>query len=375
MKTTGHQITPTVVLLALIGGLCSDCLGKPDMQVNGCMAVVSKDFSRWSEGGFLVLNDRDVLLAVTGYTQWNHDSSPANIYGFWSHDGGVTWTPQEKAPLLQDAKSLGMYNVMSVSLVKLKSGDVLMSFFAYKEFQKHQGTYVKRSTNDARSWGKARLVAPDKVGMPGRSFQLANGRIILPISGGVAYSDDNGQTWNTGLCPTDTGCEATVVPLQDRRLLLFMRNGTGQILKSYSQDDGTTWGTMMPTGIPSPASMCTLTRLQNGDILLIFNRVKDPSEIKGPWPRHRLCTMISKDEGQSWRHLRLLDGGDEFSEILKITMASVATIGKDGIIVAWSRSPMQSKNHYMNLYDYRIRKFNLAWLYAGDDPTTYAAPK
>jgi hypothetical protein len=132
---------------------------------------------------------------------------------------------------------------------------------------------------------------------------------------------------------------------------------------------------MMPTGIPSPASMCTLARLQNGDILLIFNMVKDPSEIKGPWPRHRLCTMISKDEGQSWRHLRFLDGGDEFSEILKITMASVATIGKDGLIAAWSRSPAQSKNHYMNLYDYRIRRFNLAWLYAGDDPTTYAAPK
>ena len=120
MKTRSPSIIPSIVCLILVSGPASDCQGEPDMQVNGCVAVVSKDFSRWSEGGFLVLNDRDILLAVTGYTQWNHDSSPANIYGFWSHDGGVTWTPQEKAIMLQDAKSLGMYNIMSVSLLKLK---------------------------------------------------------------------------------------------------------------------------------------------------------------------------------------------------------------------------------------------------------------
>ena len=29
----------------------------------------------------------------------------------------------------------------------------------------------------------------------------------------------------------------------------------------------------------------------------------------------------------------------------------------------------------MNLYDYRIRKFNLDWLYAGNDPMAYETPE
>jgi photosystem II stability/assembly factor-like uncharacterized protein len=366
---------PTLLPCIVMAGACAACFAEPDMQLNSCVAVVSQDISRWSEGGFLVLNDRDVFLAVTGYTQYNHDSSPANIYGFWSHDGGITWTPQEKAILLQDAEGLGMHNIMSVGLVKLASGDVLMTFYGYKRYRRLHGTFVMRSCDGAKTWSRARFISEGSVSMPGRSFQLPSGRVIVPIRGGVLYSDDDGKTWDRGLCPADRHREATVVPLEDGRLLLFMRNTSGQIVRSYSRDDGGTWGPMMPTGIPSPCSMCTLTRLQNGDIMVIFNMVRDRSAIDGAWPRHRLCTMISRDEGQSWGHLRFLDGGDHFEEVLKITMATATTIGEDGAIVAWSRSPKQSKEHYRNLYDYRIRKFNLEWLYAGDDPTHYTPPK
>jgi len=365
---------PLVVAAWLLSLTSANVGAAPDMQVNGCVAVVSKDFTRWSEGGFLVLDENNILLAVTGYTGWNHDHSPANIYAFRSHDGGRSWTPQEKAILIQEAAEIGMVNVMSVSLLKLHNGNVLMTFFAYGEAGRRGGMFVKRSTDHAQTWSKARCVDPESIPMPGRSFQLPTGRIVVPISGGVEYSDDDGRSWHRSLCPQTGGNETSVVPLKDGRLLLFMRNSTGQILKSYSDDDGTTWGPMQPTGIPSPASMNTLARLQNGELLLVFNMVRDRSEISGPWPRHRLCTMVSRDEGQTWRHLRFLDGGDQFANVYKITMASVATVGKDGVIVAWSRSPQQSKEHYRNLYDYRIRKFNLDWLYAGNDPTTYKAP-
>lgn len=348
------------------------------MLVNSCVAVVSEDFKRWSEGSILPLNDRDILVAVTGYPGWNHDDSPADLYGFWSHDAGRSWTPQEKAVRLQSHQSLGMQNVMSVSLIRLRNGDALMSFFAYKKDSEWAGTFVRRSSDSGKTWSEPVLVDPDAVSMPGRMLQLRDGRIILPVSrkggSGTLWSDDNGRTWKSG-SQAHEGLEPTVVPLKDGRLMMMMRMNRGQIYKAYSLDRGERWSDILPTGIPSPASMCTLTRIQNRDLMLVFNPVRATDEIQGAWPRHRLATMISHDEGMTWANLRLLDGGDEYADVLKITMASTALLGEDRIIVAWSRSPMQSKDHYRNLYDYRVRVFNLNWLYAGDDPTVYKAPQ
>ena len=382
-----------ILVLILVAWLYGICYAEPDIQVNTCVAVVDKDFKRWSEGGFLVLNEKDILLALTGYTQWNSDSCPANIYGFWSHDGGISWTPQEKAVILQKASDLDMQNVMSVSLLKLQNGDVLMSFYAHAKAGHFSGTFIKRSKDNCQTWDRPKLIVPEMVAGPGRNFQLGNGRIIIPVYGeenkigysAVLYSDDNACTCklsnhvtlqSTSTATGSPSCyEPTVIPLKNGTLLMFLRTTVGQIYKSYSTDNGQSWTEAQPAGIPSPSSMNTLTRLQNGDIMLIFNMVRDKKEIDGPWPRCRLCAMISKDEGNTWGNLRFLDGSDEFTEIIKITMASTAAIDTNYVIAAWSRSPMKSKDHYNNLYDYRIRKFNLDWLYAGDDSITYKAPQ
>ena len=368
----------TILPVLLVAGVTGCGHAETGMLVNSCVAVVSEDFKRWSEGSILPLNDKDILVAVTGYPGWNHDDSPADLYGLWSHDGGRSWTPQEKAVRLQSHQSMGMQNVMSVSLIRLQNGDLLMSFFAYKKDSEWAGTYVKRSTDRGRTWSDPVLVDPDAVSMPGRLLQLPDGRIILPVvrrnGSGTLFSDDNGRTWKPSNQARE-GLEPTVVLLENGRLMMMMRMSRGQIYKAYSPDRGEQWGDILPTGIPSPASMCTLTRVQNGDLMLMFNPARDADEIKGPWPRHRLGTMISRDEGLTWSNLRLLDGGDEYAGVLKITMASVAPLGEDRVIAAWSRSPMQSKDHYRNLYDYRVRVFTLDWLYAGDDPTVYKAPE
>jgi len=365
------QLAATALYLILTA---TPSFAEPEMKVNKSLAVVSDQFSRWSEGGFLVLGDHDVLLVTTGY-HWkpsNSDNNHSSLYAFWSHDGGTTWTPQEQAVAIQHPEPLGMQNVMSVSLLKLANGEILMSFFAYKRGREYGGTFLRRSTDDARTWSEPEHLAEDIAGMPGRNFQLPGGRIVMPIyvrnqGCGTLVSDDNGKTWQRSNTVEDY--EPTVVPLKDGRLLMFIRTAKGEIGRSYSADEGLTWSPNEPTGIPSPESMSTLMRLPNGDLLLIFNKVRDREEINGPWPRTRLCTMISQDEGQTWGHLRYLDGGDPFADILKITMASAAKIGDD-VLVAWSRSPLHCKPHN-NLYDYRFRKFTVDWLYSGEDATTY----
>lgn len=372
-----RRATFTILFVLLMTCIIPIGCAESGMLVDSCVAVVSDQFTRWSEGSILSFDDRNILLAVTGYSDWNHDDSPADIYGFWSHDGGRSWTPQEKAVLLQSHQSLKLHNVMSISLIRLFNGDLLMSFFGYRAESEWAGTFVRRSSDRGKTWSEPVLVHPQAVSMPGRMIQLEDGRVILPVSrkGGsaVLWSDDDGRTWKSSN-QTREGLEPTVVALKDGRLLMMMRMNKGQIGKAYSSDRGQSWGDVLPTGIPSPASMCTLTRLQNGDLMLIFNPVRNPDEIQGPWPRHRLATMISRDEGLKWSNLRLLDGGDQYADVLKITMASVALIGEDRVIAAWSRSPMQSKEHYRNLYDYRVRVFNLDWLCAGDDQTIYQVP-
>ena len=138
------------------------------------------------------------------------------------------------------------------------------------------------------------------------------------MGSGTLVSDDDGATWQRSNIVDDY--EPTVVLLKDGRLLMYLRTDKGEIYQSYSEDNGLTWSKSQPSGIPSPSSMSTLKRLQNGDLMLIFNKVRDRGEINGPWPRIRLCTMISQDEGQSWGKLRYLDGGDQFVDILKIMM-------------------------------------------------------
>ena len=57
-------LAPGVVLAWLLV-VTQAALGKPELKANQSIAVVSDQFSRWSEGGFLALNDKDVLLVLS----------------------------------------------------------------------------------------------------------------------------------------------------------------------------------------------------------------------------------------------------------------------------------------------------------------------
>ena len=102
---------------------------------------------------------------------------------------------------------------MSVSFLRSRTGDVLF-FFLQKNSLTDLKAYVRRSTDDARTWGTPTLVTADPgyhVMNNARVIQLRSGRLLAPVASSkqvwtknddfrtsVYLSDDDGRTWRAG---------------------------------------------------------------------------------------------------------------------------------------------------------------------------------
>ena len=340
---------------------------------------------RWSEGSTLNLNGKDhLMMAVTLFGTGGHDSTASRILEFHSLDGGLTWTPFEKAKVLQE--NVGKQNTMSPSLLKLDNGE-LLCFVMVKNSIRDSGAWVKRSTDGGKTWGKLTRLPYEGYGGAGsdRAIQISTGRVLLPCWFStdalkstrlrVCYSDDRGKTWKqTAVISTPKGTtgrrtdpaaeEPTILERKDGSLLMLIRDYLKSIYQCTSTDGGATWSPPASTGIPAPGSMSTLRRLPNGDVLLIWNWAP-VEKISGPWPRNHITAAISKDDGRNFSSVRHLDGAPDFQG--KITMANVAFAANDKVVITYSKS-MTKKN----AYNWRLQVLPLAWFYEGDTDQVYS---
>jgi len=93
--------------------------------------------------------------------------------------------------------------------------------------------------------------------------------------------------------------------------MMWLRTDRGIQYLSKSQDSGLTWKEVYPSKIASPRAPASLKRIPNtGDLLLIWNNnkgiVKETATFRTP-----LTAAISKDEGKSWTHLKVLENDPE----------------------------------------------------------------
>ena len=193
--------------------------------------------------------------------------------GWIRHDGGRTWTPRDRLTVFQE--NIGKANVLSPSLLRLDEKALLCFFVVTNEALVDGGTWMKRSSDNGKTWSKPERLPYEGYGGSSldRACLTSKGRIVLPCWVSTdrlasthvycLYSDDRGKTWKkTARLSTPKGSsgrgtdpaaeEPTVVELKDGRLMMLMRTYLKSLYVSYSDDDGTTWSTPRSSGIPSP---------------------------------------------------------------------------------------------------------------------------
>ncbi len=298
-----------------------------DKLLYGVACKATPESPRHSEGDMIRLKDGRLLLVWSDYFKglgW--DGSPARLSAKTSSDGARTWS-KPRVVVDYDPKSPGG-NVMSVSLIRAKGGDLLMAYVDRTPDMKAKGLVLRRSTDEGLTWSARTVITPDTgnvhIANNAGLRMLRNGRIVLACREYIRnirwpyalYSDDDGHTWKAGqhvpapdLTPSQIKAqnvnEPNIAELADGRLIMMMRSMAGGHFFSYSSDSGETWtkpylsplrGTVAPPYIGSiPAT---------GDLLAVWT--------EGLTGRTPLNSAVSKDGGKTWSPVKLLDQSEHY---------------------------------------------------------------
>ena len=363
-----------VCLVAALAACCSWSALAQEVPVRALELPPVKGNPRNSEGSFVTLKDGRVLFVYTHFTGGGGDHSAAHLAGRISSDGGRTWTKEDQVIL----KNEGGMNVMSVSLLRLQSGEIAL-FYLLKNSEQDCRPVMRLSSDEGMTWGEPVMCVPDEVGYyvlnNDRVIQLKDGRLVAPLclhwpkgSAKVDWngtlmcylSDDNGKTWRRSKTAQKTfdaaGRRVTtqepgVVELKDGRVMMFIRASGGCQYLSYSSDRGDTWSVPVTSEIKSPVSPATIKRLPStGDLLLVWNdHAGIPAGLRGR--RVPLSTAISKDDGKTWQCVKVLEGNPQ-GHYCYIAIHPV----NDAVLLGYCA--MAGLGHS------RVTRVPVAWLYA-----------
>ena len=219
-----------------------------------------------------------------------------------STDGGKTWV---KGGTLNRYGMGGKLANVAIQIQKGKyKGRIVIPF--YLEMDGEHPDYTRNQRGGYAIWKGKKIVLQTHTHVP----EMAGSFVV--------FSDDEGKTWKTskgflmgyfkdGHMGHLSCEEPAVAELKDGRLLCYMRSATGRILKSYSSDGGEYWTKVQWTDIPMSNSPCALARIpKTGDLVMIWNQMS-AEDIKKGYRRGRLTVGISKDDGQTWENLRIME--------------------------------------------------------------------
>ena len=291
---------------------------------------------RNSEGAFMPLKDGRIMFAYSRYYgASSSDHAAADIAVRYSSDKGATWTDRDEIIV----KNHGGMNVMSVSLLRLQSGEIAL-FYLLKNSTSDCRPVMRRSFDEGRTWGEPTTCITDEVAYyvlnNDRVIQLKDGRLLFAVSkhsfpdgkfdnaGAVLTysSDDNGATWRRGKSVLEVhgadgrryaAQEPGVVECSDGSLLLWIRTNADRQYFSRSTDRGETWSEPAPSPLVSPLAPASIKRLPTGDLLAVWNDHESRPEMKTKgkaWAhgwRSPLAAALSSDDGQTWHGTKMVE--------------------------------------------------------------------
>jgi predicted neuraminidase len=217
----------------------------------------------------------------------------------------------------------------------------------------------KLSKDGAHTWSDSYMLAFEQGTMVrSRPTLLNNGDYLLPVyhetgedrertaadtcSYFLRY-DPRTKTWTaTNRIYSKIGnLQASAVQISDDYLVAYLRRGggfgpmkDGVLFRSESQDGGRTWSPGKETEFPNPNSAADFIKLQNGDLLLVFND-------NNQGERMPLTVAISTDHDKSYPHRRNIV--DKPGETAAYPSAIQTTDGK--IHVVYTSSERTVINH------------------------------
>lgn len=141
----------------------------------------SNNYPRHSEGDIVELQDGRLCLVYSRFRGAATDFSPADLVVRTSGDAGRTW---DEGRVLVSGDEAGLKNVMSVSIVRLPTGELLL-FYARVDSRSSVHQYVRRSSDEFRTLSPpVRLTSLEgyHVVNNDRVVRLPSGRLIVPAN-------------------------------------------------------------------------------------------------------------------------------------------------------------------------------------------------
>ena len=166
--------------LALILVNCSAAITRPDKEM---LLVINPSIGnpRNSEGDIIELKDGRLCLIYTRFKNGSgSDYGEADLAMRISDNNGKTWSDDRIVVV-----NPGGLNVMSVSLLRLISGEIAL-FYLRKVSKTDCRPLMRISSDEAKTWSNPVVCIDDKVDYyvlnNDRAVQLKSGRLVLPVA-------------------------------------------------------------------------------------------------------------------------------------------------------------------------------------------------
>ncbi len=277
-----------------------------------------------------------VLAFCEGRKMASGDTGDIDLLLKRSRDGGKTWS---KASVVYEEGGDAEITIGNpCPIVDRRTGRVQLLFV-----RDYHQLFSTHSDDDGLTWSAPEEHTAILKGFdypvvliatgPVHGLQTSAGRLIAPvwicdreredryvnptkdrIRAGTIYSDDHGETWQTGgLVPAEIAMlhECTVVERKDGSLLLNMRaRNAGYRAIATSPDGGLSWSSpALDKQLPDPTCQGSLIRLNEDEILFSNPAVSSKDDSKMSATRRNLTLRLSADGGRTWPHERVLNEG------------------------------------------------------------------